>query len=354
MLQVVHPAPVAEPSTNGLENIERNRPEEDCSTTTESWTDFTLPDRLSVTHRYLSRYYNSAIIHNTSGPAGTTTMSTTETEVYGNNIYPILFRIGNGGAGYTRILKILCLKFIWTHGNDFRIAWVANHSRHSQIALLGDVLQVALTYEPEVEKLAEREGWCRRVAAPAFWDHFVFVGPKGNPAGVVAGVSVSEALRAIADAGAVFHTRGDGSATFMKEQELWKVAGTETASATWLQTHTLPPYGALEKANEDGAYLLTDRSSFLTAKQDGVIPDLVVYVEGGKQLLNPCSSLINTKVPDSPAQRMAIRFAEWMGSEMAQVYFRGYGRVWEQGQPLFTAAGREEFGNEDTLAGRDL
>ena len=238
-------------------------------------------------------------------------------------MHPILFRIGNGGAGYTRILKVLCTKFIWTHGSDFRIGWVANHSRHSHIALLADVVQVALTYEPEIEELAVREGWCRRVQAPAFWDHFVLVGAKFNPASLQPGCSIGEALKTIAETGALFQTRGDGSATFERETKLWKAAGIDTASATWLQTHAVPPYEALKKASQDGAYILTDRGTFLTAKQDGSIPELVVYVEGGKELLNPCSALTNTKVADSPGQRMAERFAEWLGGETAQSLIRG-------------------------------
>ena len=317
----------------------------------------TLPSKIPVTHPYLSRHHPSSILNNSHGPSGPPTVSTTPTEIYGPQTSPVLFRIGNGGAGYTRILKVLCLKFIWTHGNDFRIAWVSNHSRHSLIALLGDVVQVALTYEPEVEEGCVREGWMRRVSeGPVFWDHFILVGPKGNPARVGAGCEVGEALRVVAESkDAVFHTRGDGSATFEREQRLWKAAGVDISSSSLcLQTHVLPPYQALSKAGEEGAYLLTDRGTFLTAKQDGLIPDLVVYVEGGNELLNPCSALINTKVLDSPAQRMAVRFAEWLGSDVAQAYFREYRRVWEQGMPLFTPASQQEFREEDKLVGRDL
>lgn len=320
-----------------------------------SWADFTLPSTIPTTHPWLLRYSSSAILNDTSGPAGSSSISTVDTEVYGPQTHPILFRIGNGGAGYTRILKVLCLKFIWTHGGDFRIGWVANHSRHSQIALLGDIVQVALTYEPEAEEVEVKEGWCRRVCKPAFWDHFVLVGPSANPADLKASCSSSDALRTIARTGSEFHSRGDGSATFSREQTLWKAAGVDpSGEGCNISTHVLAPYQALEKASEDGTYLLTDRATFLTAKQDGVIPNLSVYVEGEKELLNPCSALINTKVPDWSAQRMAVRFAEWLGEEVAQAYFRGYGRVWEQGMPLFTPAEREEFGDEDRLAGKTL
>ena len=354
MLETVKPVQVSTPVIDSKTSLSENGDSIQSTSIEDQWAGSTLPPQIPVSHPWLSRYYPSVILKNSFGPSGPPTISTINTEVYGNPVHPILFRIGNGGAGYTRILELLCNKFIWTHGSDFCIGWVANHSRHSHIALLADVVQVTLTYEPEVEELTVKEGWCRRVQAPSFWDHFVLVGPKSNPAGLEPGCRIGEALGMIATTGALFQTRGDGSATFKREIKLWKAAGVDTSSVSWLQTHPIPPYKALEKAAQDGAYILTDRGTFLTAKQDGTIPDLVVCVEGGKQLQNPCSALINTKVPDSLAQRMAVQFAEWLGGETAQSIFRGYGRVWAQGMPLFTPAEQVAFGEEDRLVGRDL
>lgn len=350
----VQPASTPKVGTDISESIDQKQGEGHAQSRQilDLWTDFIPPELIHRSHPWVSRYYSSTILTQT---IGSDLISTTAKEVYGNNIHPIAFCIGNGGAGYTGILKVLCLKFIWSHGGDFRITWDANHSRHTQLALLADIVQVALTYEPDIEKLAEQEGWCRRVCAPAFWDHFILVGPNSNPAGVTPGCDSSHALRKIAECEALFHTRGDGSATFEKEHKLWKEAGIDAAtSANWLRTHAVPPYPALERAARDGAYLLTDRATFLTAKKDGVIPDLLVYVEGGEMLLNPCSAVINTKVPDSTSQRLATRFTEWLAEEPAQSILRGYGRVWEHGMPLFTGARQQDFGREEKLAGRTL
>ena len=313
--------------------------------------DFQIPDQIQTCHPWVSRLATSIITKNTVGSDLT---STVDKEVYGSHINPIAFRIGNGGAGYTGILKALCLKFISNHGASFRISWVANRSRYTQVALLADIVQVALTYEPELEELTVEEGWCRRVCAPAFWDHFILAGPSSNPAGITPGGDWNGAFKQIAKLGSLFNTRGDGSATFEKEQKLWKEAHVDPSSASWLQTQTLTPYSALLRAEQDGAYLLTDRANFLTAKKDGTIPDLKVYIEGGEQLLNPCSALINTKVADSPSQRLAIQFAEWLAGDDAQSLIRGYGRVWEQGKPLFTGAKQAEFGDDEYLAGENL
>ena len=215
-------------------------------------------------------------------------------------------------------------------------------------------MQVALTYEPEVEELAVREGWCRRVAAPAFWDHFILVGPRGNPAGISHGSSPKQALGCISTHEALFHTRGDGSATHEREQQLWKEAEIDPNSATWLQVRASTPYQALEMAERDEAYLLTDRATYLTAKKDGAIPNLRVYVESEKVLLNPCSALVNTRVPDSADQRLAIEFAGWLLGEEAQTIVREYGRNWSHGMPLFTESQHQEFVAGEGLAGRDL
>ena len=350
MAKVVQSPPADEPITKGIKSTGQEK--EHNETPSDQWPeDFAPPAQLPISHPWLSRYYASAILYADNGPAGSDTINTTETKVYGNNVHPIAFRIGNGGAGYTRILRVLALKFIWTHGNDFRIGWVANHSRFTQAALLGDVVQIALTYEPENEELAVREGWAERICKPAFWDHFILVGPKSNPAGVEARCDVSKAFKQVAREDAVFHTRGDGSATFERTQKLFKAADIDSSSASWIHTHALAPFQALERADKDSAYTLTDRATFLTAKQAGVIPELVVYVESRDQLQNPCSALINTKVPESPGQRMAVTFAEWLKGETAQGIISGYGRVWDIGLPLFTPAEREDFGDEEGLVG---
>jgi len=149
----------------------------------------------------------------------------------------------------------------------------------------------------------------------------------------------------------IFHTRGDGSATYACEQKLWTTAQVSIAEATWLWTYPVPPYQALEKAEAEAAYLLTDRATYLTAKQYGVIPQMRVYVEVGEELLNPCSALVNTKVPQSHASRAASEFADWLASDEAQKLVREYGRDWKLRKALFTVAGQADFGVDETLIG---
>ncbi len=224
---------------------------------------------------------------------------------------------------------------------------MANHSRHTQQALLADIVQVALTYEPEMEDLAVREGWCRRVAAPAFYDHFMLVGPRSHEGQFGSllpwGYVLQTLADSLADSQGLFHSRGDGSATHEREQKLWRDAGIDPEVETWFTVRAGTPYEALEMAAQEGAFLFTDRSTYLKAKKEGAIQDLQVYVEDKEELLNPCSALINTKVPSSAGQKLAIEFAEWLLGDDAQFIIRDYGKGWNHGMPLFTERTQEGY-----------
>jgi ABC-type tungstate transport system permease subunit len=184
-----------------------------------------------------------------------------------------------------------------------------------------------------------------------FNDHFILAGPGANPAGVGVGSSVKEALSRIALAGGkcegVFHSRGDGSATFSKERELFAAAGLSESmkNAPWLRTHVLTPYAALERASAESAYLLTDRATFLTAQRGGTISNLIVFVEGGKALHNPCSAMAK------PGNAAAADFARWLDSGEAQAIVKEYGKKWGWRMPLFTEAAEEDFRHHERIVG---
>ncbi|OQN99956.1 hypothetical protein B0A48_14161 [Cryoendolithus antarcticus] len=270
-------------------------------------------------------------------------------------------RIGNGGAGYTGILRTLAEAYLAHRApsdDQLNITWISNHSRHSLVALLGDIVDIAMTYEPDNEDLAIREGWARRVGR-VFNDHFVIAGPLADPAGLAPSQSnkpgdimLIAALQRLAHAGhagkAIWHSRGDGSATFTKERELFAAADVASAMSNvdWVHTHTLTPYAALQRANTDGAYLLTDRATFLTAQQHDTIGGLRVFIEGGQQLLNPCAAMVRTD-----ASVETIRLAAWLCGDEARGVVKDYGKDWAWRKALFTVPGQDDFTSEEKLAG---
>lgn len=223
-------------------------------------------------------------------------------------------------------------------------------------------MHVALTYEPEDEDISVREGWAQRICR-TFNDHFILAGPGDVD---LHAESIADAFRAIAMSQRdgeqqkyLFHSRGDGSATFNKEQRLWELAEIyQVERAEWIATFPSVPYDALVHGEKEGAFLLTDRSLYLTAKRDGVIPSLKVHVEGGEELASPCSAMVasselNARLETSEESHTAARsFAEWLAGDRAQEFIEQYGLEWPLDKPLFTVGSRDGFGHHDCLVGQ--
>lgn len=323
-----------------------------------------LDARIHAPSPWISRCFSSNLLPDSNhNEDNSEYISTTPKEIYGNPSHPIAFNLGNGGAGYTGLLKLLCETYITETASEIRISWISNHSRHSQLALLAGVVHVALTYEPENEDLSIREGWAERVCR-VFNDHFLLAGPVDVDLPQGDG-GIEGAFRCIAQSHTepsggryAFHSRGDGSATFTKEQKIWNAAGLDVGSMDWIETYPLVPYEALRKAEQGSAFLLTDRSTYLTAKRDGIIPSLQVHVEGGEELMNPCSALVASaelidRFGEGKESHAAAReFAAWLDGERAQERIRRCGIDWPVGMALFTQGSKDEFDEQDGLVGR--
>ena len=322
----------------------------------EDWENFVPPRQLPINHPWLRRLSPSALVYFDNGPAGSNMLSTETREIYGPPEKPLAFRIGCGTAGYTGVFNALAQAYISNHGGDFTIGMVRNISRHTQVALLSDVVQLAFTQEPHNEELAISEGWCTR-ACSVLNDHFILIGPTTNPAGIQSS-NLPDALQTMAAQGSsqpynrmLFHSNGDGSSSFFKKHKLWLAAGIDVSNAKWAKAFGQSPYSALKNAAKESAYLLTDRATYLTAKHHGLIPRMRVYAEGGADLLNSCSALLSTVV-DSKSSQAAALFADWLSTPAAQGIIEGYGKDWSYAKPLFTPAAKAEFGDADSLSGR--
>ncbi|KAK3058159.1 hypothetical protein LTR09_001237 [Extremus antarcticus] len=327
------------------------------NTLAPDWTNFAPAERLAINHPWISRYASSALRFFDHGIKMCNTISTQDHEIYGDDRSPMLFRIGSGNAGYTGIFKVLCERYIHLHNDIFSIGMVRNMSRHSQVALLADVIQVALTQEPHNEDMAIGEGWCERVC-PVFNDHSILCGPASNPAGLEAGLPMEKALQTMVLRGCeqvsnrlLLYPNGNGSSSFFKKHQLWSSAGIDTSNAKWTKGTGLSPHAALQKAAGRGVYMMPDRATYLMAKDGGLIPTMKVYVEGGQDLINPCSALVN-KLVDTPASRAAAIFARWLGTTEAQEIIRCYGKDRPYAKPLYTVATQGEFEDAERLAGK--
>lgn len=160
---------------------------------------------------------------------------------------------------------------------------------------------------------------------------FVLLGPAADPAGVRKAKTARAALKSIAAARALFVSRADKSGTHVKELKLLEAAGVKPGWPGYLEAGQ-GMAGTLAIANEKGAYVLADRSTYLSAKKN---LSLVVAHEGDPALLNRYSLiLINpAKFPKVNA-RGARAFYDFVLSARSREMIEKFGSD-KYGEPLF-------------------
>jgi tungstate transport system substrate-binding protein len=189
---------------------------------------------------------------------------------------------------------------------------------------------VLLVHSPAAERRFMEQGFgAKRLAV--MYNDFVVVGPAEDSAQIKATPVAAEAFKDVAAGKTPFVSRGDDSGTHTKEREIWKAAGLQP-EGDWYISAGAGMAQALRVANERQAYILTDRATYLTLKNE---LDLVVLVEGDERLLNRYSVItINPARHPHVQVDEAARFAEFMVSAKGQTTIGAFG-VERFGQRLF-------------------
>lgn len=111
------------------------------------------------------------------------------------------------------------------------------------------------------------------------YNYFVLCGPSADPAGVADAPSAPDAFALIAEGEYPFVSRGDSSGTHTKEISLWPAelgittdAASVEAYSSWYHYSNAGMGVCLTMAEEMGAYILSDKATFLTFRANqGVI-----------------------------------------------------------------------------------
>jgi tungstate transport system substrate-binding protein len=200
------------------------------------------------------------------------------------------------------------------------------------MARRGDA-DVVFVHDQVAEEKFVAEGWgLRRV--PVMYNDFVLVGPAADPARAK-GTTIAEALRKVGASGAAFISRGDKSGTHAAELRLWRQAGSDLAAPGAPRPAGYKECGcgmgpALNMAASTGAYVFTDRGTWLSFKNRA---DLAVLVEGDKALFNQYGVMVvNPARHPHVKQAAAQAFADWVTSPAGQASIASY-KV--GGEPLF-------------------
>ncbi|MBU1210787.1 MAG: substrate-binding domain-containing protein [Alphaproteobacteria bacterium] len=192
----------------------------------------------------------------------------------------------------------------------------------------GDVLLVH-SKASEEKFVAEGFGGPR---TDLMYNDFVIVGPPADPAGVAGSSDAAAALKKIAEANALFASRGDDSGTHKKEKSLWKAAGVDTAagSGKWYRETGSGMGATLNAGIGMGAYVLTDRATWISFKNKG---DYKIAVEGDKSMYNQYGTILvsKEKCPSVKAD-LGQTFIDWLLTGEGQKAIASY-KI--DGQQLF-------------------
>lgn len=165
------------------------------------------------------------------------------------------------------------------------------------------------------------------------YNDFIIVGPASDPAGIAGMTDASAAFAQIAEAEALFVSRGDESGTHTKEKEIWAGAGIEPAGDSYISSGQ-GMGDVLTMSNEQEAYALSDRATYLARSLAGL--DLEILVEGDPILFNPYGVIaVNPEKNDQINNELANQFIDWLISVPTQEMISQFG-VGEFGSPLFT------------------
>lgn len=160
---------------------------------------------------------------------------------------------------------------------------------------------------------------------------FIIVGPASDPAEIKR-LEPSEAFEAIYNAGTSFVSRGDDSGTHKKEIDFWKKAELDPAGQAWYIETGQGMGASLTVASEKGAYILSDRATYL-ANQDNL--DLEILLEGNKALLNVYHAItVNPAKSSEINYEAALAFAKFLTDPATQEVIGQFGMD-KYGQPLF-------------------
>lgn len=115
------------------------------------------------------------------------------------------------------------------------------------------------------------------------YNDFILLGPPSDPAGVADAASAAEAMQLISESGVAFISRGDNSGTHNRELQLWSAAGV-SPTGSWYREVGQGMGAVITIANEEEAYTLADRGTYLSYRSD---IDIEVVYEGDTALFNP-------------------------------------------------------------------
>jgi tungstate transport system substrate-binding protein len=212
----------------------------------------------------------------------------------------------------------------------YRIKAIAVGSGAALLMARQGEADVTVTHEPKAEKEFMEAGYgeSRR---EIMYNDFIVVGPSSDPAGIKGMEDATGAFALISESEQPFVSRGDASGTHAMELSIWERAGIQP-SGEWYRESGQGMGYTLRIAEDEGAYTLTDRATFIVLDE---ALDLEIMVEGDAQLLNVYAVIVtNPDVYTDTNIQGARDFEAFLFEEDTQAFIADFG-VDEYDQHLF-------------------
>lgn len=162
---------------------------------------------------------------------------------------------------------------------------------------------------------------------------FIIVGPEADPSAVKAATTAGEAMAAIFTGEAGFVSRGDDSGTHALEKKLWTDAALTPFAESWYKESGQGMGATLQIANQEGAYTISDRGTWLSQRET---LDLPIVFDGDEALFNVYHVIVvNPERHPGVNAAGARAFASFLLREDVQEFIGEFG-VDTYGQALFT------------------
>lgn len=168
---------------------------------------------------------------------------------------------------------------------------------------------------------------------PVMYNDFIIIGPAGV---IENGSDIQVLFQKILEDQLPFISRGDDSGTDKKEKEIWAALDIDpTKNPNYIESGQ--GMGAtITMADEQQAFCLTDRGTWLKQKTAGDFKlELDIVCEKDKRLINQYGVIaVSPKMYPDVNQQGAETFIKWICSNEVQELIRKFG-LEEFGEPLF-------------------
>ena len=206
-------------------------------------------------------------------------------------------------------------------------------------AQAGDA-DLLLVHSKDQEEQFIADGYASTDRQSFMYNFFVLCGPASDPAGVKGSATAAEAFKKIADAKQPFCSRGDNSGTHNKEMKIWSAAAPVLKlDPAWYTSVGSGMGDTLTKANEMNAYVLTDKATYLSMKDN--LPNLQILVNESDDMKNTYSLIgVNPEASAFAGKDVKINteganaLMEWLQGDEASALIEKYG-IEEYGEQLF-------------------